>query len=351
MYPRWTRWAARLAVAAAFAAAPAGAGAVPFGADLNLTPNTNFDCTFIPVVGPFGNPVLLPSFQPTCTWMGVGSVAQPQVGGGIVPANGVVTQVRLRVGGTTGPMRVVVLRSFRDQNSTASPACCTEVAETAVFTPPPNAVTVLNTALPVHNDLVGNDPATGMQTFDSLGLSILAPGVSIPLFDTGAHDPSNFSIPQALATFPAYTPGQTRADGAGVGGFQLLLQGELVPTVVTPPAPAGPAPIALALLVPTAPIVGGNVVLTLRCAAAVQCVGFIVLQSARSVGASPAASKKKAVTYGRARFKIDAGKKKKLKVKLSRTGRKLVKKHKRTKVWMNVKIGSTTTSSRVTLRR
>ncbi|HEY7632598.1 MAG TPA: hypothetical protein VH817_17965 [Thermoleophilaceae bacterium] len=330
-------------------ALPASAGAIAFGGNLNLTPNTNFDCTLLPVPDPFGNATLLPSFQQTCTWMAVGTVAQPFLGSTLVPGNGVVTQVRVRVGGTVGPMRVVVLRAFRDANSLQPPVCCQEVAETTTFTPPPNSVFALNTALPVRNDGAVPDPVSNLITFDSIAISILTPGVAVPLFDTGSHDPANFSNPQAAAWFPAFLPGQQRTNETGVGGFQVLLNGEFAPTLV-PPAGGGLTPVQLALVLPAASVNAGRAAVSVRCLSADQCRGLIVLQSARAVGAITSA-KRKTATYGKARYSIAAGKAKKVKVKLSRAGKRLLKKHRRPKVWLNVTSGGKTGTARVTLKR
>ena len=90
-------------------------------------------------------------------------------------------------------MQVVVLRSFRDFFST-DPGLLHRGRAHAAFTPAPNAVTTIQTALPVRKDTVP-DPINRTVTFDSLALSVLAPDVPVPAFDSGRHDPGDFSIP------------------------------------------------------------------------------------------------------------------------------------------------------------
>ena len=65
------------ALALLCAVAPA-ARAVPFGADLNLPANVNFDCTVLPGPPPFGGGfTVLPSNAATCTWLNYGTVNNP----------------------------------------------------------------------------------------------------------------------------------------------------------------------------------------------------------------------------------------------------------------------------------
>jgi hypothetical protein len=52
----------------------------------------------------------------------------------------------------------------------------------------------------------------------ALALSVLAPNVPVPAFDTGRHDPSDFGSPSALVYHPAVRPGQEAFVGSsGVG--------------------------------------------------------------------------------------------------------------------------------------
>jgi hypothetical protein len=345
--------------AAAFASS---AFAIPFGANLAQPANVTFDCTVLPGPPPgfSGGFTVLPSNAPTCTWMSTGSVANAQAGTFVAPVAGTVTQVSVRVGAVTGPMQVVVMRAFRDFFSTASPVCCTEVARTPPFTPGPNAVTTIATALPVRKDTVP-DPINRSVTFDSLALSVLAPNVPVPAFDTGRHDPADFSIPGAAVYHPAVGPSQERFISSGVGGFQVLMAADVTPS----PTGAGPAPQAPASVGPgvTAPIAligrvlavnNGAVRLPIRCSlTAVRCIGTVRLQSgAVGVAAAAAGKKRRLRTFGSARVSIPAGRQAKVRVLLNKAGGKLLRTKRRVKVWANANIGGKRVAPvRMTLRR
>jgi hypothetical protein len=331
------------ALAAVCVAAPA-ARAVPFGADLNLPANVNFDCTVLPGPPPFGGGfTVLPSNAATCTWLNYGTVNNPAAGTFLVPVGGTVTRIAVRVGPVTGPMQVVVMRAFRDINEVSDPVCCIEVARTPVFTPTPNAVTQIATALPVRKD-VRPDPNNNTLTFDSLALSVLAPNVPIPAFDTGDHNPGNFNIPGALAYFPAVAPGQERFLNTGIGGFQVLMAADVTPG----------AAVAVPIAIPVAAVAvnNGAARIPIRCTLATgQCIGTVRLLSGAPAAAQASAAKK-VKTYGKARVRIGAGKKAKVKVKLNKAGRKLVRAHRRSKVWASVTIGGRRApAKRITLKR
>jgi hypothetical protein len=341
------------AVLATAALAPQ-AHAIGFGANLSLPANAAPDCTVLPLPTALGNGWYpAPSGAPTCTWANVGTVNDPQAGSFLAPVAGTVTQVRVRVGPVTGPMQVVVLRAFRDFFSTAAPVCCTEVGRTPVFTPTPNAVTTLATALAVRKDVVP-DPVNRTVTFDSLALSVLAPGVPIPAFDTGVHDPGNFNAPSAVVYHPAVAPGQERFLNAGVGGFQVLMDADVTPSQTgAGPAPggAGQAPAAIALVQRAVSVRDGVAPLLIRCSlTSGRCVGTLLLQSRR--GAAAAAAKRRTVTYGRAQLDVAAGKRATVRVKLTKAGRKQLRKHDALRAWTNVSsAGKRLRVARVTLRR
>jgi hypothetical protein len=251
-------------------------------------------------------------------------------------------------------MQVLVMRAFRDFNSTASPVCCIEVGRTPVFTPAPNAVTTIATALAVRNDVVP-DPVNNTLTFDSLALSVLAPNVPIPAFDTGRHDPGDFGIPSAVAYHPAVAPGQEAFLASGVGGFQVLLAADVTPAATgagPAPAGAGAAPAAIRLVQPAVSVRNGVAPVLIRCSLATgRCTGTLRLQSrqgARAAGVGAA----RTVTYGSGRISLAAGHQAKVKVKLTKAGRRLVRAHRRVKVWANPTVGGARQPAiRVTLKR
>jgi hypothetical protein len=205
------------------------------------------------------------------------------------------------------------------------------------------------------------DPINRSVTFDSLALSVLAPGVPIPAFDSGSHDPANLSIPGAVVYHPAVGPSQERFTSSGVGGFQVLMAADVTPS----PTGAGPAPQVPAGVGPgiTAPIAligrtlavnNGAVRLPIRCSLATgRCIGTVRLQSgAIGVVATAAAKKPRMKTFGSARVSIPAGKQAKVRVRLNQAGRKLVRKQRRVKVWANASIGGKRVAPvRMTLRR
>ena len=350
---------ALVVVAASLLAAPA-TRAIPFGADLNQPANVAFDCTALPLPNAFGTGfVLVPSGQPTCTWVAVGTVANPQQGTFLVPVAGTVTRIAVRVGPLTGPMQVVVMRAFRDASSTASPVCCTEVGRTPVFTPAPNAVTTVDTALAVRKDVVP-DPVNNTLTFDALALSVLAPNVPVPAFDTGRHNPGDFGSPSALVYHPAIGPGQEAFVGSsGVGGFQVLMAADVTPaaTGAGPAAGGGTAPAAVRLVQPAVSVRNGVAPVLIRCDLATgRCTGTLRLQSRRAAGAARAATipaaKVRMLTYGSARISVAAGHQGTVRVRLSKAGRRFVRAHRRAKVWMNATVGATRIApTRLTLRR
>ncbi|HEV7773616.1 MAG TPA: hypothetical protein VGO48_10060 [Conexibacter sp.] len=345
-------------------AAPAAAPAIPFGANLNLPANVAFDCTASPLPNAFGTGFVLvpvPNGAQTCSWMAVGTANQPAEGSFLAPVAGTVTQVSARVGPVTGPMQVIVLRSFRDFFSTASPVCCTEVARTPVFTPAPNAVTTIQTALPVRKDTVP-DPVNRTVTFDALALSVLAPGVPVPAFDSGRHNPADFGAPSAIAYHPAVGPGQEAfASGSGVGGFQVLLAADVTPSATGQgPAgggPTGTAPAAIRLVQPAATVRDGRAPVVITCGlAAGRCVGVLRLQSragaAGGRAAAVAAKRRRTVTYGSARISVSAGRRATVSVALTRAGRALLRRHARRTVWLNATVGRRAVPAvRLTLRR
>jgi len=96
-----------------------------------------------------------------------------------------VTQVRVGVGASTGPMRVVVMRALYENTVTPgrpNDACCIPVAQSQVFTPRANAITAVPVSLPVWEDPTPPpEDITTIADFDTLGLAVLAPGVRVPL--------------------------------------------------------------------------------------------------------------------------------------------------------------------------
>jgi hypothetical protein len=337
-----------LAVALAFAAVPA-AGATTFGADLSRPANATFTCGQVP---PFGIWIGAQS----CTWGTVTSQLGTAKETFVVPAgNGTLTQVRVRVGPVTGPMKVVVLRALRQPNAPpdGGAACCKLVAETQVFTPAANAITTLPVSIPVRHDLTP-DPASGLYNFDQLALSVLAPGVPVPAHDTGIY---NGTGPVDNVYWPAWQQvGQERADGAGLEGYVVLLNADWgaspAGAPAPPPPPAPPVATPLRLARPTAGIRGRDALLRLRCAPGTPCAGWVRLQNRAGVG--PAAAAARLVSYGAARFTVQAGTARTVRVRLNARGWRFLGRRRSARVWARLSLNGSPTiipAARLVLKR
>jgi hypothetical protein len=279
--------------------------------------------------------------------------------------------VRVKVGTTTGQMRVNVIRFlFQQTGDNAHPISAGPFLEAygPEFTPAANAVTTVPTSLAMQED---PSPAPGdthtIQVIDALALEVESSTVPIPIFG----DPG-------VLTYPIY-PGPTGANVPAPSpnaltsytsiSYGVLMNADLSPgTAVAPqpqpPAPApGPAPGPLAPVTPaplptvklpasTLPVRNGVAPLTLLCQV-VDCSGRVTLAPAAAT-ARAAAKRKQAVTYGTAAFKAKAGKKAKVRIKLNTAGRALLKHRKSVKVQAKVTFtagGGKAQSFRVTLKR
>ena len=378
------RWISGLAGALAVAAlAPAGAGAVTFGADLNQPANAPaitcgagvFNQTlfaFVPGTG-----------RSSCLWS---SVAIGSTQALTPPTSGTLTTVRVRAGATTGPMQVDVVR-FLTRNTTTPGkpelACCFLEKYGPVFTPQANAITTVATDLPVQEDpFPGPEDTTTIAANDQLALAVLEPNVPVPVFATqGGNADLNVL---SYAWYPAPTLPQVPEPSfnpigglADLTGFQVLMNADLDTAggaggggggggAPGPGAPAGgavptaPALPTVGLPITRIPVRGGTASVPIQCLV-VNCTGLLALQSAPPAGAAMAAShakpkkghKPKAVTYGAARFSVPAGKTAKIKVKLGAAGRKLLKGRHSAKVWANITFsagGGRPTSVAITLK-
>jgi hypothetical protein len=339
-------WRALLAMAL-FAVPPrAGAQEVTFGNDLTLPANVPFDCSVWPIPGGF-----VPTGQGTCTWS---SSLSPTHGLFVPSGNGTVTQVRVKVGATTGPMQVIVFQGLRDGN-TNNVGCCQQVGQSDVFTPQANAITALPVSLAVRADITPDE--NNIYAFDILGLSILQAGVPIPAFDTGNHSPSG---PNDLIDFPASQPGASISPDDAFG-YELLIQADWTAgggggggAGGGPPTQSGP-PIAFAS--PTALVQRNRALIDLTCALAGPCPGRLRLQDGAAPGATVLAISratvelraKKPRTYAAGHFDVPAGATAMVAAKLKPAGRKLTRLNPSVQVWANVTLtsgGKTTTVSR-----
>jgi hypothetical protein len=196
------------------------------------------------------------------------------------------------------------------------------------------------------------DQASGINNYDHIAISVLAPDVPIPAYYTGDQ---SLSAPTGGAFYPHYTPGTERTTGMfGVVGFQTLINADIdtsAPGSGTPTGPtdvSGTNPIALAGHVR---VKRGNALVPLVCRSPQECAGLLRLQNQAAHGATAARKGKRMRTYGKTRFRIKAGQTKTVKVPLTRAGKRLVRKRKRLSVFLNVRLHSgRVVSKRISLR-
>lgn len=199
--------AALAAVAIALAAAPA-AEARDFGANLNRTPNNTVGCQglqlFIRV--------------PSCSFTTSGAIFNSREAM-VVPGTGTITKVKIRVGNTTGPMRIAILQSLRKENS-GEAACCIGRRQSRVFTPRRNRTTTVTVNLPVS---VTFNKRSRIYAFDSMFLTMENPFTPIPA-NVSNSDNGNVSG----GWFPAVRPGQENFGGPYGVGATILIRGTWV---------------------------------------------------------------------------------------------------------------------------
>jgi len=359
--------AALLAAALLAMTVSAGAQVTTFGMDLSLPANVTFDCSVWPVPLLGGGVLLVPSQAQTCTWTASVNVTQNLfVPGG----NGTVTQVRVKVGALTGPMQVVVLQGLREE-FTNNAGCCQQVGQSAVFTPAANAITTLPVQLPVRNDQVPDQ--NHIFAFDILGLSILAPGVPIPAFDTGNYTNTG---PFDDIDFPASQPNASIAPSDAFG-YVLLMNADWVPGGGGPGAPPGGPPLQsgppLTFESPMALVRRNQAIIDLTCTLAAPCLGDLRLQNQPAPGAviipmtsvaggptlagaskaRPAAAH--VITYGRGSFNVAAGATGMVSARLKPVARRRTRGHRTLQVWANMTLTNTNpaqvVSGQITLSR
>jgi hypothetical protein len=336
----------------ALAVGPAAAAAtVTFGANLAREPDSAATCITIQV---------FPIYGPNCSVVS----NNPATGENSFPpaGEGVVSQVRVKVGPLTGRMQIAEEEALRKDNP-ADPghptyACCKLVALSQVFTPAANAVTAVPVNFPVKQDLAPEE--SGYYVDDHLSLSVLDEGVPIPAATDGGAGVGIW--------FPAWqSPGEERAGIYGTAGIAVLFNADWDPVAGAAPS-GGAAATGAALKLPrTARIVNGRAVLPLTCNLSEVCRGLLRLQN-RAVGAARpllertdrrqarrhGKRKRKAVTYAGIAFKIPAGKKKTLRPALKGAGKRLLKRRPKAKVWLNVTLkgtSATVPSGKIVLKR
>jgi hypothetical protein len=334
----------------ALVALPAAAGAVTFGADLSQPVSTAHTCA-----NSFG--------ASSC----LGYAVTPT---SYAPMSGIVTAVRVKTGNAPqGPMQVVVLRSFY-QNNLQDPGhpnffCCFLQEYGPTFTPAPNAVTTVPVTLgmvedptPAAND--GNTVAKG----DFLGLAVLGATTPIPVAETSAGYTGFYApAPQAPGNPPAPSPNPLAGGLGAYPGYMLMLSADIDPLNGGGPTPAPvppggtvvPAPGPLAQTRPLTiganggRLRGDTASVPLVCRLTTLCTGTLVLQDRKAAGAAAAGTPRKPKRLGATHFSVAAGKKKTVKVKLNAAGRRLARHRHRLTAYAIATVGGQTVTTRVTL--
>ena len=327
----------------------APAGAVTFGANLARTPDNAATCVNLQLI----------VNSPTCT---VESTNLATGESGFPPAgDGIVTNVRLRVGPRTGPMQIVLEQALRQPNpfepGKPNYACCTLIDASPVFTPTANAVTTVPVNFRVLQSTTPDE--NGYYVDQHLALSVLDPTVPIPASlnpsaFVGAWFPAWSQIGE-LKVGPSGSPLQadvlmsaewqrvSRSTGGSTGGG--------TPTPL-PTVPGSPLQLPQAIR----PVRNDRAFIPLLCGRDTACVGRLLLQSRQGGAAArlatvaarkkkgqrstPTASRARAgdLTYASVKFRVPAGKSKTIRAKLGKAGKRLLRKHKRAKVWLNVRM-------------
>src|ERR1051326_782036 len=262
------------------------AGAVTFGADLTAPANNTGTCALLS--------------SPSCAFFA--GAPGPAF---YAPLSGTVTAVRVKTGDfAQGPMQILVMRSlFQNSGDPGHPyfACCFVERYGPIFTPAPNAVTTVATALPVIEDPVPppEDLATNARG-DFLALSVLTPDVPIPATFDNASVYSGFAPAPDPQTTPAPSLNPIFAVVNGVG-YHILMNADL--------AVGGGGPGDLPVTIATGgQLLGTTAAIPLTCALTTACKGLLRLIGAGTpqvvVAVVPRTTAVRAKRYGRARFKI-----------------------------------------------
>ncbi len=363
-----------------FAATPARAET--FGSPLRA-PNYPYDCTsvYTPGLGviPFAGAT-------SCIWGDVPAPTEAVAGQNVsfapsIVGTGTVTQARIQVGTSTGPMRLVVMRSLYENTITPgrpNDACCIPVAQSQTFTPAPDAITTVPLDLPMREDPTpAETDITTIADFDTLTLAVLSTGVQVPLYATGdtyLGSPAPADFYWDTASPSTITPGFSTDSG----GWAVDLNADFTPAGTATGGPPPPAPVTAPTPAPTpgatsppsptvvpvlnltpngvVPVRAGGADLPVTCATAALCAGRLLLRNAPLPGARIArqTKHKRVLTYGSASFMVAGRSSRTLAVPLSTAGKALFTKRRHAAVvWADVQLaaGGAPSSMRITLRR
>jgi len=358
---------------------PASASAVTFGSNLNAhQSNSNVTC------GDFN--IFQYAGRVGCSAYTSGNASNPGDTSAthVIPfpdprpngnQSGTITEVTFKPapGAPAGPARLSVVEYVRDANSTQNPGLVQDIADSATFTMAPGADGLVHVAtnLPARSLYNPNDNS---YRFDALVVSMLDNTTPIPA-DLNSQFLSAWISPyvdipstQGDLTVPlpadrqgtgccGFGPNPFYAVGAWSSLGEVLMQAELTintagggggnqaPTV-TPPTVTPPT-VTRPLRFGRGRVAGNRAMLPLTCALDTTCAGL--LQLLPQAGA--AKKRKKTVVYGRTRFSVPAHKTRRVKVKLTGAGKKLLRRRKSARMLARATIGSQVATATVTIRR
>lgn len=348
--------AAAIAALCLLGTGTAAAATATFGANLARTPDNTETC-----VGP--NMQLIVQAA-TCTVESTNIVTGES---GFPPkGEGIVSNVRIRVGPRTGPMQIVLEQALREPNpfepGKPNYACCTMIAASPVFTPAANAITTVPVNFRVLQSITP-DP-NGYYIDQHLALSVLDPTVPIP----ASRNPNAF--------IGAWVPAWSRIGEQRVGPAGSFLNADVLINADWDPVPGGGEGAGVGtssvLQVPrrVRPVRNDRTFIPLVCGLDRACAGRLLLQSRQGAGGAAArvsalagasanakkkgkkGKKRRTITYASVKFRIPAGKRKSIRAQLRKAGKRLMKKHKRAKVWLNVRMrGAEVDPVKLTLKR
>lgn len=361
-------------------ALPAPAGAVTFGSNLNAhASNSNIAC------GGFN--IFQYAGRVGCSVYTTGNASNPGDTSAthVIPlpdprANGdqrgTITQVTFKPapGAPAGPARLSVVEYIRDANSTANPGLAQDIADSANFTMAPGADGLVHVAtdLPARSLYNPNDNS---YRYDVLVLSMLDNTTPIPAdlnspFLSGWISPY-VDIPSTQGDLTVPLPPERQ--GTGCCGFgpnpfyalgawyslgEVLMQAELTiaqaatgggNAVAPPPPPALPIRPAKPVTIGRGQVAGNIGTVPVTCALDRTCAGLLQLLS--GARAAAARTSRKPTVYGRARFSIPAHQTVRVKVRLTKAGRKLLKRRRSARMVARATVSSQVTTTAVTLTR
>jgi hypothetical protein len=149
-----------------------------------------------------------------------------------------------------------------------------------------------------------------------------------------------------------FGPNPVYASGAWYSLGEVLLQAELTINQKAAPPPPPPPPPANPVTIGRGQVARGTATVPVTCALDATCAGL--LQLLRRTQAARASKSRKPTVYGRARFSIPAHRTVRVKVKLTKAGKRLLRQKRRRKsvrMVARATVGAQVTTTAVTLTR